>query len=319
VARAGAEAGSSIADIFLTRLHDLEKRVERELDRPADGTGPVGAFALDLAREAWRVGSSLAQGVSSPAGRRDILASWTASRPVDDLGLDLVLAETVRELLRPLARRWLGLSESRSAVLPEEGGVLILLNRSAWPLPVEALVMWAFLCDGRVGARPMVALWDEDLPELPYVSDFLRRIGLFAATADNARVLLERGAVVLAFPEGPAARAKFYDRRYRLARFQARELIAAAVEAGARIVPAAVVGNEESYPLLGHLGWLPVTAQFPLLGPLGVLPLPRTWTLRLGSSVEYAAGESERPPLDGILDAIRARMQSMVGELLSQR
>ncbi len=312
-------AAPRISDIFLTRLGELEGRVERELGRSAPAAGPAGEFVLDLVREAWRVGSALAGAATTDAGRRALLSSLAAAPPVDDLGLDAALAETVREIVRPLARRWHGIRESRSAALPAAGAVLILLNRSAWPLPIEALVLWAFLCDGRIGGRRMAVLWDEEIPELPWVSDLLRRIGVVAATADNAAALLERGAVVLAFPEGAAARTKTYDRRYRLARFAAADLLGAALESGARIVPGAVVGSEESYPLLGHLGRLPVTAQFPLLGILGLLPLPIAWSLRLGAAVEYGAAGEDGPGVDAIADAVRARMAAMLGELLSER
>ncbi len=315
----GARTRGTLGDLFARRLADLERRVERELDRPVDAGGPVAELVLDLARETWRAGSSLAAVATSLAGGRSLLASLLSGPPLDDLGLDDELAGTFREVLRPLARRWLGFREVRSAALPERGGVLVLLNRSPWPLPLEALVLWAFLCDGRVGERRMVVLWDDDLPDVPWLGDFLRRIGLAGATPENARVLLERGCVVLAFPEGRAARERTYERRYRLARFDAKGVIAAALETGARIVPGAVVGTEESFPLLGRVAGLPVTAQFPLLGPLGLLPLPVAWTLRLGSPVEYSVKDDEAPPVDAICDAIRGRVQALVGELLAQR
>lgn len=307
-----------VRDIFLARLGDLEERVEKELGRAPAASGPAGEFVFDFVREAWRAGAGIASAATSAAGRRGLLA-WLAAAPeVDDLGLDAPMAETVREIVRPLARRWLAVRESRSAALPATGGVLVTLNRSAWPLPVEALVLWAFLCDGRVGSRRMAVMWDDDLPEVPFVSDFFRRIGLVAATPDNALALLERGAVVLAFPEGSAARAKTYDRRYRLARFADSALLGAALEAGARIVPGAVVGSEESYPVLGHLGSLPVTAQFPLFGLLGALPLPLTWSLRLGAPVQYGAAGEDGPGVDAIADAVRGRMAALLGELLAE-
>jgi len=317
--RASGAGPGTLSDIFLARLGDLERRVQAELGRPATGGGPLAQLALDVAREAWRAGSRLVESASSATGRRELLASWAAGAPVDELGLDANLAETLREILRPLARRWLSMKEAGSAALPDKGGVLVLLNRSAWPLPVEALVLWSFLCDGRIGSRRMVVLWDEDLPELPWLSDFFRRVGLLGATGDNAFALLERGAVVLAFPEGAAARDKTYDRRYRLSRFGARDLIAAALEAGARIVPGAVVGNEESYPVLGRVAGLALTPQFPLLGLLGILPLPVAWTVKLGPAVEYTSTDDELPPVDAIADAVRARMQALTGELLSRR
>jgi 1-acyl-sn-glycerol-3-phosphate acyltransferase len=309
----------TLSDIFAARLGDLERRVERELDRPVASGGPFSELALDLAREAWRAGSAVAGAATSIASGRSLLASMFSGPPLDELGFDAELAGTFREILRPLARRWLGLRELRSAALPGRGGVLILLNRSPWPLPIEALVLWAFLYDGRIGDRRMAVMWDDDLPDLPWVGDFLRRIGLCGATPENARVLLERGAVVLAFPEGRAARERTYERRYRLARFDAKGVVAAALKAGARIVPGAVVGTEESYPLLGRLAGFPLTAQFPLLGPLGVLPLPVAWTLRLGAPVDYVATTDEAPPVDAICDAVRGRMQALLGELLAQR
>ena len=309
-----------VTDIFLTRLGELESRVDRELGRPASAAGPAGEFFLDVARQGWRLGTDLLGAVTTADGRRTLLADWTASPGVDELGVDAALGESVRELIRPLARRWLGIGESRSATLPDRGGLLVLFNRSAWPLPVEALVLWAFLHDGRLAGRSMAVLVDPDLPELPWVSDTLRRMGVAAATPENATVLLERGAVVVAFPEGLAASNKTYDRRYRLARFEAQGLLAAALESGARIVPAAVVGNEESYPMLGRLAGLPMTAQFPLFGIFGVLPLPMTWTIRLGAALEHTGSrDREGPSVDAIADAVRARMQAILGELLSER
>lgn len=317
--------GATLGDIFLARLGQLEKGVEEELGRRGPSGGPLSEFVMDLASEAWRGGTALFEAATTSAGRRRMLADWTAASPVDELGLDSELAETTWEILRPLARRWLGLREQEGAGLPETGGVLVLLNRSGWPLPVEALVLGAFLCDGRVGRRRLAVLWDDGLleAEVPYLSDLLRRLGVVAATAENASALLERGAVVLAFPEGRAAIAKTYDRRYRLARFEGKDLLAAAVEASARIVPGAVIGVEESFPILGHLpdalGSFPVTAQFPLLGPFGLLPLPATWKVRLGAPIEVARPDSQGPSTDALADAARARMQAMIGELLSRR
>lgn len=314
-----AAGGSRIGDIFLARLAGLEERVAKELGRGPSAGGPVGEFVLDFVREAWRTGASFAGAASSAQGRRSLLAWLSAGPELDELGFDAATAETVREVVRPLARRWLAVRETKSAALPADGGVLVTLNRSAWPLPVEALVLWAFLSDGRIGPRRMAVMWDQDLPELPYVSDFLRRIGVVAATPDNALALLERGAVVLAFPEGSAARAKTYDRRYRLARFADASLLGAALEAGARIVPGAVVGNEESFPVLGHVGSLPVTAQFPLLGLLGTLPLPLTWSLRLGPALQHGRAGEDAPAVDAIADVVRGRMAALLGDLLAER
>jgi 1-acyl-sn-glycerol-3-phosphate acyltransferase len=308
-----------IQDLFLTRLEDLEKRVTRELTRPIQASGPLQTFALDVAREAWRIGARALERVLSP---HELLTAATlaiAAAPTDELGVDRRLASIVREVVRPLAHVWLGADAEATETLPARGGVLVTFNRSAWPLPTEALVLWAVLA-GQAGARRDVyVLWDPDVLALPYVGGYLQRIGLVAATAENARLLLERGALVIGFPEGAAAREKTYERRYRLERFEERYLVSAAFAAGARIVPGAVVGSEESYPLLGHLGALPITPSFPLAGPLGLLPLPLRWRIRLAAPIEYAREHAGGAEPHGLDDAVRARMQAMLGELIAER
>jgi len=334
--RTGARSGSSsrvvslpdpsrIQDLFLTRLEDLEKRVTSELTRPVQASGPLQEFALDVVRESWRLGTRAAGRVLRPRKLVTSVALALGASPTDDLGVDRRLAAATREVLRPLARVWLRTEAETTEALPAHGGVLVTLNRSAWPLPAEALVLWSVLAGQAGGRRDVYVLWDPEMLATPYLGDTLQRIGVVAATPENARLLLERGALVIGFPEGMAAREKTYERRYRLERFEDRYLVAAAHAAGARIVPGAVVGSEESYPVLGHLGNLPITPVFPLTGLFGLLPLPLRWRIRLAAPVEYARdrhdgherGAGSEP--HGLDDAVRARMQAMLGELIAER
>lgn len=316
-----------IQDLFLSRLEELERRVGDELARPLAASGPVQELAIDVAREVWRIGLRGAATILRRGALTRSLALALASAETNDLGVDERLGEGVRELLRPFARYWLGMDVTTARALPHDGAVLVTLNRSAWPLPTDAIVLWSVLA-ARAGARRDVyVLWENQQLELPFLGDALQRMGIVAASADNARILLERGAMVIAFPEGAAARGKTYERRYRLERFDDRFVVGAAMAAGARIIPGAVVGNEESYPLLGTLRGLPITPTFPLLGLAGVWPLPVTWRIRLGSPVEYAEiadriGARDRldtTDSDGVEDVVRARMQAMLGEMLAER
>jgi 1-acyl-sn-glycerol-3-phosphate acyltransferase len=313
--------------LFLSRLEELERRVGDELARPIAAKGPIQELAVDVAREVWRVGLRGAATLLRRGAVTRSLALALASARTNDLGVDEQLGEGVRELIRPFARYWLGMDVTTARALPHEGAVLVTLNRSAWPLPVDALILWSVL-SARAGARRDVyVLWESDQLELPFLGDALQRIGVVAASADNARILLERGAMVISFPEGAAARGKTYERRYRLERFDDRFLVNAAMAAGARIVPGALVGNEESYPMLGTVRGIPITPIFPLLGVAGMWPLPLTWRIRLGSPIEYAEiadrmaerGRLDPAESDGVEDVVRARMQAMLGEMLAER
>jgi 1-acyl-sn-glycerol-3-phosphate acyltransferase len=321
--RPGSGDPSQIQDLFLSRLDTIERTIGHELRRPSGGSGALQQFAGDFVREGWRVGRALVETVVRPHRLAARLAVALASRPTAQFGVDAHRAAMARDLVWPLARAWLRVRADLRDRLPAEGPALVLFNRTAWPLPADALVLWAVLAAHVHPRRDVYALWEPELLERPVVGRALESLGLFAATRENARILLESGAIVIGFPEGAAAREKTYDRRYRLARFEDRFLLSAAFESGARILPAAVVGSEESFPVLGSFVGVPLTPVFPLAGLLGLLPLPVRWSLRLGPAVEVAASpvasRSSAVEPHGLDDAVRARMQALLGELVSGR
>ena len=73
-----------------------------------------------------------------------------------------------------------------------------------------------------------------------------------------------------------------------LQRFGRGGFVSAALRAQVPIIPTAIVGSEEIYPLIARapalarlLGWpyFPITPLFPWLGPLGMIPLPSKWII----------------------------------------
>ncbi|HCF56786.1 MAG TPA: hypothetical protein DFS52_02155, partial [Myxococcales bacterium] len=76
---------------------------------------------------------------------------------------------------------------------------------------------------------------------------------------------------------------KTVTERYRLRPFGRGGFVKLALRTGVPIVPAAIVGNEDSSPLIGRIPLralgraLPITPTFPWLGPLGLMPLPSKW------------------------------------------
>lgn len=311
-----------IQDLFLARIDELERRVAEGLGRPAIAPGPVGQLALDLGREAWRAIGGLASGLGTRAKAVSMLASLAAADPVDVLGVDQGLKASLADALKPAARAWLGMHVVGGDVLASDEATLVLLNRSAWPLPSEALLALAFIAERAGHGRDVYALWDGDILETPWLGAALQRCGIFAATYENCRLLLSRGAIVVAFPEGAASRAKTYQDRYRLQRFDDACLLEAGVLTGARIVPGALVGGEESYPVVGRIGRVPITATFPWAGLLGLIPLPVAWKLELGALVEYPQGEGGDYATSAsavLADTLRMRMQAMLGDLVATR
>ena len=142
---------------------------------------------------------------------------------------------------------------------------------------------------------------------MPVVSSLARKGGATLACNEDAERMLRGGELVGVWPEGFKGIGKPYSERYKLQRFGRGGFVSAALRTGVPIVPLAVVGAEEIYPLVGNIPalarllgvpYLPITPFFPLLGPLGLVPLPSKWLLEFGEPIrtdEYDDGRRRRP------------------------
>ena len=106
-----------------------------------------------------------------------------------------------------------------------------------------------------------------------------------------------------------------------------------AVRTDTVLVPVAVVGSEETAPLLARidafsaflaegLPWFPLTPTFPLLGPLGLLPLPARWRIRIGEPInakDIVKDEGDAVAVNALATAVRDRLQRDVTDLVEQR
>ncbi len=150
------------------------------------------------------------------------------------------------------------------------------------------------------------------------------------------------GELVTVFPpEGFKGLGKPYAERYRLQRFGRGGFVSTAVSAGVPIVPVAVVGSEEIYPMLGDIApplarllglpYVPVTPPtFPWLGLLGAVPLPSKWIISIGGepidTSAFAEPAEPGAPVEAdpvavmrITEQIRGRIQARLHELLAER
>jgi 1-acyl-sn-glycerol-3-phosphate acyltransferase len=156
----------------------------------------------------------------------------------------------------------------------------------------------------------------------------LNRIGAVRACQENAQRLLEGENLTAVFPEGIKGIAKNYSDRYKLQRFGRGGYVKLALRTGAPVIPVAIVGAEETYPLLymvkafsKMLGvpFLPVTPTFPWLGPLGLAPLPSRWRIVIGKPVTEVGQHGSDGARDEVLvGELNDRVRSEVNRLLQQ-
>jgi 1-acyl-sn-glycerol-3-phosphate acyltransferase len=136
------------------------------------------------------------------------------------------------------------------------------------------------------------------------------------------------------FPEGTKGTGKTYDERYQLRRFGRGGFVEIAMRAGVPIVPIAVVGAEESMPILFkipalskalNLPYAPVTANHLVFGPLlgSVAYFPAKFKLRVLDPISFdVPPDQDRYSKSRIMDeaeAIRVRLQETLYDMLRKR
>jgi 1-acyl-sn-glycerol-3-phosphate acyltransferase len=252
----------------------------------------------------------------------------TGDYDVDEFGFDRELADGLfQPLLRPLYRDWFRVEVSGAKHVPEEGAGLVVANHSG-TVALDALMLTVAIRDER---RYLRLLGADLVFRLPILSELARKSGATLACQPDAERLLGSGEMVGVFPEGFKGVGKNYRDRYKLQRFGRGGFVAAALRTGTPIIPAAIVGAEETYPLIGNIKplarllgipYFPVTPTFPWLGPLGLIPLPSKWLIEFCEPIEteHLMDQADDPMVVfNLADQVRETIQQTIHELLARR
>jgi 1-acyl-sn-glycerol-3-phosphate acyltransferase len=256
----------------------------------------------------------------------------TGEYDTDEFGFDPDLTDHVfLPLLRPLFDRWFRVETQGMEHVPAEGGALLVANHSG-TLPVDALMTTVALHDEHPAQRRLRLLGADLVFQAPFVGALARKLGTTLACNEDAERLLSAGELVGVFPEGFKGIGKPFSERYTLQRFGRGGFVSAALRTGVPIVPCAIVGAEEIYPMIGNvktaarllgLPYFPITPTFPLLGPLGAVPLPSKWFIAFGEPIETAsfgsAAADDPMVVFNLTDQVRETIQHSLYRLLLQR
>jgi 1-acyl-sn-glycerol-3-phosphate acyltransferase len=250
---------------------------------------------------------------------------------VDEWGRSEHLRELVRRVYDPIYDHWFRVEWEGFDKIPTEGGALMVANH-AGAIPTDAPSIMHGI--ERDLGRPVYGLADQIFKRVPVVNLGWSRLGGVQAHPDNAyRLLREQHQLVMAFPEGTKGPSKTYAERYQLRRFGRGGFVQIAMRAGVPIIPMAIIGSEETMPILFKLPMLaralgvpyfPVTANMLLLGPLGiVVPFPAKIRIRVLDPVRFdVPPDQPRYSRSRVMDAseqIRQTIQDAVHDMLRTR
>lgn len=268
-------------------------------------------------------------GLAGLAGfaRRRLLGEYE----LDEFGFDPELNST---LLMPAAlalyRNWFRVRMLGLENIPDSGAALLVANHSG-VLPVDAVMLQAGVFAEHPEHRTLRLLGADLVYSLPLLASLARRSGHTRADPEQAHKLLMAGHLVGTFPEGFKGIGKPFSERYRLQRFGRGGFVRTAVQARVPIIPCAIVGAEEIYPMIGNaealaralrLPYFPVTPLFPWLGPLGAVPLPSNWIIEFGKPVptcDLAEVGNDDEQLADVADQVRDTIQARLDDLVTER
>jgi 1-acyl-sn-glycerol-3-phosphate acyltransferase len=316
VAHAAQEAGEALADVLAEASRDASGREGvHPVPEPGADTSPDGDLEDRIA---------------------DILAflrrRLTGDYAVDEFGFDPELTDTVLlALARPLYKRWFRVEVRGIENIPASGGALVVANHSG-AVALDSLMTAVAVHDEHPQHRFLRLLGADLVFQTPFLGELARKGGATLASNPDAERLLATGEVVGVWPEGFKGIGKPFSDRYKLQRFGRGGFVSAALRTRTPIVPCAIVGAEEIYPILGNmptlarllgLPYAPITPTFPWLGPLGLVPLPSKWLIEFGTPVptdEEPPGAADDPMLVfDLTDQVRQTIQQTLYALLVQR
>lgn len=330
-----------------SQLLDIERQLEdilSDADALSDDPAERRRAAEALSQIAARL-SGEQKGEASPMGQppRGTLSTdyyfrqWSRfamrerTEDVDDFGFDPSYAARVRPLLDFLFRRWFRTEVEGMENIPAEGKAMMVANHSG-AFPLDGAMLKTAVRLGHPAGREVRWLAEDFIFHFPFAGVAMNRVGAVRACQENAERLLAQHKLVAVFPEGVHGMGKLYAERYKLQRFGRGGYIKLALRTGAPIVPTAIVGAEETHPLLFKINaftqslglpFIPVTPLFPLLGPIGLTPLPVKWRIAFGEVFdlrEYEPSAAEDMVLVNRLnERVRGAVQSLLERTVQER
>jgi 1-acyl-sn-glycerol-3-phosphate acyltransferase len=253
------------------------------------------------------------------------------SAEVDEFGLDPHVEQRARPWLEGLCKRYFRVDVDGVQNLPADGRVLMVCNR-AGALPWDGLVLRTTVRMARPELQPVRWLAEDSVFHYPFLGVFMNRLGAVRACPENAERLLKKDRLVAVFPEGAHGSGKLFKDRYRLQRFGRGGYVKLALKLGAPIVPTAIIGSEETNPVLARsrlLGRIlgaetaPITPTFPWLGLAGAMPAPIKWRIVVGEPIDLSSygpkSADEALLVHRLNEQIRGILQQLVDQALGAR
>lgn len=268
--------------------------------------------ALRLGQRAVR---ALGHALSSQAERARIerLRSALPQREYDVFGMHPDWVGLANALIDLPYRYYFRVRSYGAEHLPRRQAAILIANHSG-TLPFDAAMLCADVPRHTEPPRLVRPIADRFVTRLPWLGAGMSRLGAVSGALANVRHLLEHQELLLIFPEGLSAVGKRYRERYHLQPFHVgfAEL---ALRHRVPVIPVAIIGPEEQWPVLGHVRSLhPYGLPYvPIVSTL--LPLPVRYHIHYGQPLILYGHDGEpvtQTAIDRACERSRAALQELI-------
>ena len=226
-----------------------------------------------------------------------------------------------------LYRYWLRVETHGIERVPD-GRVLLIANHAGNTFAYDgAMLAMAMLLEANP-PRMLRGMAEYYLPQIPFFSVLMHRMGSVVGTPENCTQILDNGEAVMVFPEGSRGFVKPWRKRYQLQSF-GLGFMHLALETDTPIVPVGIVGSEEQNPAVADVKWLgrlvgspalPITLTFPWLGLLGFVPFPVKFRLRFGDALRFEGDpHDDDAAMEKKVDVVKDAIRALIAEGLAER
>ena len=209
----------------------------------------------------------------------------------DPWGFDLEAAKTALDIFYPIYKYYFRVRTFGKENIQDRPYMLV--SNHTGQLPIDGAMLAVAFATQMETPRIVHSMIERFMASLPFIGDLTAKTGSILGDRENCKWLLKNNETILVFPEGVRGISKNTQDFYSLQSFS-KGFIRLAGDAEIEIVPIAVIGAEEMYPLVWQLKGIGKKLGLPSL-PItpNLIPLPSPIDIYIGKPYKLPAHINE--------------------------
>lgn len=233
----------------------------------------------------------------------------------DAWGLNLDKARKSIELLWPIYKKYFKV-RIFGKMKVEDRSYMVVSNHSG-QIAIDGMLISTAFATEISPPRMLRSMVERFFTGLPFLGTWAAEGGAVLGDRQNCQTLLERNESVLVFPEGVRGVSKNTEDFYKVQSFT-RGFFRLSLQTNTPILPIAVIGAEEFYPLVHQAKGIAKLLGLPALPiSLNYIPLPSPVDIRIGDVYEVPEGLSPDAP-DKEIDEHIKKIENIIKEMVKE-